>query len=100
MNRKTWIRLLGGIVLLPGLSAVQVFAEGQAGTREIKQLWGLVSPLKGGGWELQFQLGGQGLTDEGLKHVVSLDNVVVLNLRDTKITSAGLSFRRFPVKII
>ena len=37
-----------------------------------------------------FQLRGRDLTDDGLADVARLGNVVELNLRDTKITSAGL----------
>ena len=41
-------------------------------------------------WDIQFQLRGRDLTDDGLADVARLGNVVELNLRDTKITSAGL----------
>jgi len=40
------MRLLGGIVLLTGLSAIQVFAAGQAENHTIKQLGGLASPFQ------------------------------------------------------
>jgi hypothetical protein len=42
-------------------------------------------------WEVGFLLGSRKLTDEGLVHVAALKkNIVSLNLKDTKITSAGL----------
>jgi hypothetical protein len=42
--------------------------------------------------EVEFQLSGRGLTDEGLVHVAALENnVVTLHLDNTKITSAGLA---------
>ena len=41
--------------------------------------------------EVDFHLGGQALTDEGLAHVAQLDNVARLHLKGTKITDAGLA---------
>ena len=52
---------------------------------------GLVLPLPGGGWEVEFHLRGRdALTDDGLKTLSPLGEVFSLNLRDTRITSEGL----------
>ena len=67
-------------------------ADDQAAIDSIKKNGGLVLPSPGGEnqWDIQFQLRGRDLTDDGLADVAKLGNVVELNLRDTKITSAGL----------
>ena len=67
-------------------------ADDQAAIDSIKKNGGLVLPSPGGKnqWDIQFQLRGRDLTDDGLADVARLGNVVELNLRDTKITSAGL----------
>ena len=96
MHWKACMRLLGGVLFLTMLvlGAGELFAAKQAAKQIVKQLGGFASPLQGGGWELEFQLRGQDLTDEGLMLVASLDDVVILNLRDTKITSTGLKHIR------
>ena len=67
-------------------------ADDQAAIDSIKKNGGLVLPSPGreNQWDIQFQLRGRDLTDDGLADVAKLGNVVELNLRDTKITSAGL----------
>ena len=67
-------------------------ADDQAAIDSIKKNGGLVLLSPGGEnqWDIQFQLRGRDLTDDGLADVARLGNVVELNLRDTKITSAGL----------
>ena len=67
-------------------------ADDQVAIDSIKKNGGLVLPSPGGKnqWDIQFQLRGRDLTDDGLADVARLGNVVELNLRDTKITSAGL----------
>ena len=67
-------------------------ADDQAAIDSIKKNGGLVLPSPGreNQWDIQFQLRGRDLTDDGLADVARLGNVVELNLRDTKITSAGL----------
>ena len=82
--------LLIGTVLTLGQTLGQ--AEDQATINSIKKNGGLVLPSPGGKnqWDIQFQLRGRDLTDDGLADVAKLGNVVELNLRDTKITSAGL----------
>ena len=67
-------------------------AGDQAAIDSIKKNGGLVLPSPGreNQWDIQFQLRGRDLTDDGLADVARLGNVVELNLRDTKITSAGL----------
>ena len=99
LNWRICNQLLGGLLFLALPNVAELLADNQSKKQIIKELGGVASTLQGGGWELQFQLGGQGLTDEGLKHVVSLDNVVVLNLRDTKITSAGLTYLKTLTKL-
>ena len=66
-------------------------ADDQVAIDSIKKNGGLVLPSPGGEnqWDIQFQLRGRDLTDAGLADVAKLGNVVELNLRDTKITSAG-----------
>ena len=58
----------------------------------IEKLGGSVRSVSGGcdDREVEFHLGGRGLTDAGLVHVAALKNVASLNLRDTRISSAGL----------
>ena len=82
--------LLIGTVLTLGQALDQ--ADDQAAIDSIKKNGGLVLPSPGGEnqWDIQFQLRGRDLTDAGLADVAKLGNVVELNLRDTKITSAGL----------
>ena len=59
--------------------------------KAVKETGGLVSVRRdGGGFEIGFQHSGRSLTDEGMVHLASLKNVVVLNFRDTQITGAGL----------
>ena len=67
-------------------------ADDQVAIDSIKKNGGLVLPSPGreNQWDIQFQLRGRDLTDDGLANVAKLGNVVELNLRDTKITSAGL----------
>ena len=68
------------------------YADDQVAIDSIKKNGGLVLPSPGreNQWDIQFQLRGRDLTDDGLADVAKLGNVVELNLRDTKITSAGL----------
>ena len=67
-------------------------ADDQVAIDSIKKNGGLVLPSPGreNQWDIQFQLRGRDLTDDGLADVARLGNVVELNLRDTKITNAGL----------
>ena len=82
--------LLIGTVLTLGQALGQ--ADDQAAIDSIKKNGGLVLPSLGkeNQWDIQFQLRGRNLTDDELADVARLGNVVELNLRDTKITSAGL----------
>ena len=76
-------------------------ADDQAAIDLIKKNGGLVLPSPGGEnqWDIQFQLRGRDLTDDGLADVARLGNVVELNLRDTKITSAGLVYLKGLTKL-
>ena len=59
----------------------------------LEKLGGRAQPLardKPHQWQVDFHLRGRDLTDAGLAHVAALPNVVSLNLRGTKITSAGI----------
>ena len=82
--------LLIGTVLTLGHALSH--ADDQVAIDSIKKNGGLVLPSPGreNQWDIQFQLRGRDLTDDGLADVARLGNVVELNLRDTKITSAGL----------
>ena len=82
--------LLIGTVLTLGQALGH--ADDQAAIDSIKKNGGLVLPSPGGEnqWDIQFQLRGRDLTNAGLADVARLGNVVELNLRDTKISSAGL----------
>ena len=82
--------LIIGVVLF--FDQVSGRATDQSAIDSIKKNGGLILPSPGGEtqWEIQFQLQGRNLKDNGLADVAKLGNVVELNLRDTKITSAGL----------
>ena len=57
----------------------------------MEKVGGVVLPISGGGWEVAFHLRGRDLlSDEGLKTLKGLGDIMSLNLRDTKITSSGL----------
>jgi len=79
-------------LLLIGTVLTLGHADDQVAIDSIKKNGGLVLPSPGreNQWDIQFQLRGRDLTDDGLADVAKLGNVVELNLRDTKITSAGL----------
>ena len=79
-------------LLLIGTVLTLGHADDQVAIDSIKKNGGLVLPSPGreNQWDIQFQLRGRDLTDAGLADVARLGNVVELNLRDTKITSAGL----------
>lgn len=68
-----------------------VFAENSAAVESIKEVGGLALPMPGGGWEVEFHLRGRDVTtDDSLKRLAPLGDVVSINLRDTRITSSGL----------
>ena len=79
-------------LLLIGTVLTLGHADDQVAIDSIKKNGGLVLPSPGreNHWDIQFQLRGRDLTDDGLADVARLGNVIELNLRDTKITSAGL----------
>ena len=79
-------------LLLIGTVLTLGHADDQVAIDSIKKNGGLVLPSLGkeNQWDIQFQLRGRNLTDDELADVARLGNVVELNLRDTKITSAGL----------
>ena len=68
-----------------------VSAQNPETLKSIKEFGGVVFPLSNGELEVEFHLRGRDLmTDEGLKLLPALGKVVSLNLRDTRITGAGL----------
>ncbi len=82
-------RLLCAILLL---SAPFAGVRGDSKAQEdLKEVGGLALPYVGGGWEVEFHHRGRDLTnDDSLKLLAALDPVVSINLRGTRITSAGL----------
>ena len=78
-------------LFLLGVSASSVLAVDSQAFKSIKEIGGVVFPLSNGELEVEFHLRGRDLmTDEGLKLLPTLGKVVSLNLRDTRITGAGL----------
>ena len=57
----------------------------------IKRLGGSVRQLPSGSLDVAFHLRGRTLRDVDLPKIATLNNVVSLNLRDTRVTSAGLA---------
>lgn len=83
-------RLFCSLLIFAMLSS-SVLAEDSAALKSIKEIGGLALPLANGEWEVEFHLRGRDLmTDEGLELLPALGEVVSLNLRDTRITGAGL----------
>ena len=82
-------RLLCAIILL-AIPFAGVRGDSQA-QEDLKEVGGLALPYPGGGWEVEFHHRGRDLTnDDSLKLLAALDPVVAINLRGTRITSAGL----------
>ena len=78
-------------LFLLGVSASSVLAVDSQAFKSIKEIGGVVFPLSNGELEVEFHLRGRDLmTDDGLKLLPALGKVVSLNLRDTRITGAGL----------
>ena len=79
------------LVIAPGLLTADDSAHEAAATA-VSELGGSVRPIASNSddYQVDFSLGGTELTDDGLAHIAHLDNVVTLNLKRTKITSAGL----------
>jgi hypothetical protein len=83
------LSLFGSILM--AIMSSSVLAEDSAALKSIKEIGGLALPLANGEWEVEFHLRGRDLmTDEGLELLPALGKVVSLNLRDTRITGAGL----------
>ena len=102
MNRffvtSTWAGLmLSGMLCVPEVCSNLAAAEASGGSEQaaiaaIEKLGGSVRSVAANSEDrnVEFHLGGRGLTDDGLVHVASLKNVVSLNLKNTQITSSGL----------
>ena len=75
------------------LAADAVSPSDAAAILTVKNLGGTVRQIaaRSQDREVQFNLSGRTLTDDGLAQVAKLSRVVWLNLRGTKITSAGLA---------
>ena len=83
MTRFIFILLF---ILLP----FEIHAKAASAIKELEKNGGIISPTSDGGLRIEFQLSGQDLNDEGLEPIKSLESVKILNLRDTKITNAGI----------
>jgi hypothetical protein len=77
--------LLVLLIQLPGT----LLADDQATIAAIRKVGGTVRALEEG-WEVEFHLSGRNLRDDQLVHVARLKGVTSLNLKRTKISSAGL----------
>lgn len=79
-------------ITIPARIAADDEIDRRATALAIEKLGGSVRRLAGskGALEVSFQHRGHGLTDEGLAHLADLQNVVSLNLKETRITSSGL----------
>ncbi len=75
------------------LAQETVDAAEEAAIAEIRKLGGTVRRIAANTdeKEVDFHLSGRDLTDESLKHVMSVKNVVALHLKNTQITDAGLA---------
>tara|TARA_B100000965_G_C19595524_1_gene760007 strand:- start:1573 stop:2418 length:846 start_codon:yes stop_codon:yes gene_type:complete len=78
--------LIAPLILLP----FGIHAEATNAIKELEKNGGIISPTIDGGLRVEFQLSGRDLKDEGLEPIKLLESVKVLNLRDTKITNAGI----------
>ena len=86
-------RILSSLLLFALLFPAFVSAENtkSPAVLAVEKVGGVVLPMAGNGREVAFHLRGRDLlADEGLKTLKGLDEVISLNLRDTKITSSGL----------
>jgi len=88
------IRILFSLLVFAFLFSAFATAENKKSPAvlAVEKVGGVVLPISGGGWEVAFHLRGRDLlSDEGLKTLKGLGDVMSLNLRDTKITSSGLA---------
>jgi len=88
------LRILSSLIVFAFLFSAFVSAENKKSPAvlAVEEVGGVVLPISGGGWEVGFHLRGSDLlSDEGLKTLKGLGEVISLNLRDTKITSSGLA---------
>jgi len=83
-----WSLLASFVASLPSHASAAGPVETAEAVAAIKRLGGSVHRM-GKEWEVEFHRG-RSLTDDELAQVASLKNIVVLNLRETKVTSAGL----------
>ena len=85
--------LLLGLSVVLASQAPSASADDATTVAAIKKIGGSVRPIREDSedWEVAFRLRGRELTDDGLVHVAALKNVVSLDLRDTRVTSEGVS---------
>ena len=80
----------GLIFLLIISSVLWTHGKESSAINKLKERGGIISAAQSGGLSVEFHLRGRDLQDEGLEPAQELKDVRVLNLRDTKITSAGI----------
>lgn len=93
LSRNILAKSLLSLIFLALASLSPLHADEATAITAIQKLGGAVRPIaaKVEDKEVAFHLGGTDLTDEGLVHLPEVAHVVWLNLRDTKITDAGLA---------
>jgi hypothetical protein len=92
-THKTLAVLVAMGFVASGFRLTAFAAEPAAAVAEIEKMggWAREIAINSKEVEVEFSLGADRLTDDGLAHVAKLKNVVTLNLKGTKITSAGLA---------
>ncbi len=91
MSRNTFFAVIFSSLVLTGLPQIVVGNDDTA-IENIKKNGGTVRSVAANdsSKEIDFHLSGKDLTDEQLADVVQVNDVIWLNLKDTKITDAGL----------
>ena len=91
MSRNTFFAVIFSSLVLTGLPQVVVGNDDTA-IENIKKNGGTVRSVAANdsSKEIDFHLSGKDLTDEQLADVAQVNDVIWLNLKDTKITDAGL----------
>ena len=94
---RSGLKILSGVAIFVLLSSSSDAADStpeiQAAIAQIQALGGAVRQvaMNDDSLEVDFHLGGQKLTDEGLEPIKVLPKVVEVHLKDTQITDAGLA---------
>ncbi len=90
LHRNQKMKSPGLIFLLIISSVLWAHGKESSAINKLKERGGIISAAQSGGLSVEFHLRGRDLQDEGLEPAQELKDVRVLNLRDTKITSAGI----------